>query len=137
MATLPGSYAAPRGRLCFAELDGRAAGCVVIREYADGVREMKRLHVEPEFRVQRVGRDLALVAITTADSLGYRCILIDTLPAMRIAVRLYRELGFTDAPAYYPTAVEGTMFLSLDLENWDEGQVNNDLLTHLFVLLCV
>lgn len=51
---------------------------------------------------------------------------------MRIAVKLYRELGFLEAPAYYQTPVEGTQFLSLDLENWSEEQINNQTLHHLF-----
>ena len=51
---------------------------------------------------------------------------------MRIAVKLYRELGFREAPAYYPTPIEGTMFLALDLENWSEEEVANENLFHLF-----
>jgi hypothetical protein len=58
--------------------------------------------------------------------------MLDTLPAMRIAVKLYRELGFKEAPAYYPTPVEGTMFLALDLENWSESEIKNENLFHLF-----
>jgi hypothetical protein len=51
---------------------------------------------------------------------------------MRIAVKLYRELGFDEAPAYYQTPVEGTQFLALDLENWSEDALNNRTLHHLF-----
>ena len=58
--------------------------------------------------------------------------LLDTLPAMRMAVKLYRELGFKEAPAYYNTPIEGTIFLSLDLENWSEDEVRNENLSHLF-----
>ncbi|WP_374490559.1 carbonate dehydratase [Zoogloea sp.] len=132
MASLPGAYAAPAGRLFLAELDGQAVGCVGIRPSTDGVCEMKRLYVEPEARGQSVGRELALAAIKAAKALGYRRIMLDTLPAMRIAVKLYRELGFKEAPAYYPTPVEGTMFLALDLENWSEAEIKNENLLHLF-----
>jgi len=132
MANLPGAYAAPSGCLFFAEIDGKPAGCVGIRRFSEGVCEMKRLYVEPDFRGQGLGRDLALAAIKAARSIGYQRIMLDTLPAMRIAVKLYRELGFQDAPAYYQAPIEGTMFLSLELSSWDEGRVHNDLLTHLF-----
>ncbi len=132
MDGLPGRYSAPQGRLFYAEADGRPAGCVGVRDFSDGVCEMKRLYVEPELRGQGIGRELALAAIKAARALGYGRILLDTLPAMRIAVKLYRELGFQEAPAYYPSPLEGTMFLSLDLEQWDEARVENDLLTHLF-----
>lgn len=132
MASLPGAYAAPAGRLFLAEVDGKPAGCVGIRPFTDGVCEMKRLYVVPELRGMGVGRELALAGIKTAKTLGYRKVLLDTLPAMRIAVKLYRELGFKEAPAYYQTPVEGAMFLSLDLENWNETDVHNENLFHLF-----
>ncbi|TVO67844.1 carbonate dehydratase [Denitromonas ohlonensis] len=132
MASLPGAYSAPDGRLFLAEVEGKPAGCVGIRKFSDGVCEMKRLYVEPSMRGQGVGRDLALAAIRTAQELGYKRIMLDTLPAMRIAVKLYRELGFTEAPAYYPTPIEGTIFLSLDLSDWSEEAVMNENLFHLF-----
>ncbi len=132
MASLPGAYAAQAGRLFFAEFEGRPAGCVGIRPSSDGVCEMKRLYVEPEMRGSGIGRQLALAAIKAAKALGYRKVMMDTLPAMRIAVKLYRELGFKEAPAYYPTPVEGTLFLALDLENWSESEVKNENLFHLF-----
>ncbi|MBT0963274.1 carbonate dehydratase [Denitromonas iodatirespirans] len=132
MAALPGAYSAPGGRLFLAEVDGQPAGCVGIRKFSDGVCEMKRLYVEPSMRGLGVGRDLALAAIRTAKELGYKRIMLDTLPAMRIAVKLYRELGFTEAPAYYPTPIEGTIFLSLDLSDWSEDAVKNENLFHLF-----
>jgi len=132
MASLPGAYAAPAGRLFFAEVDDRPAGCVGIRPFSEGICEMKRLYVEPELRGLGAGRELVLAAIRAAKAIGYRRILLDTLPAMRIAVKLYRELGFTEAPAYYPTPIEGTIFLTLDLENWSEEEVANENLFHLF-----
>ena len=132
MAALPGCYAPPRGRLWCAELDGKPVGCVGIRPVSDGACEMKRLYVEPEARGYGVGHTLALAAIRAAKELGYKRILLDTLPAMRMAVKLYRELGFKEAPAYYSTPLEGTIFLSLDLENWSEDEIRNENLSHLF-----
>jgi carbonic anhydrase len=134
MASLPGAYSPPEGRLFFAEVDGRPAGCVGIRPLigSDGVCEMKRLYVTPEERGHGVGAALAMAAIKVAKEIGYRKLMLDTLPNMRMAVKLYRELGFTEAPAYYQTPVEGTMFLALDLENWLEEEIRNENLSHLF-----
>ena len=132
IANLPGAYGAADGRLFYAEVDGQPAGCVGIRRFAEGVCEMKRLYVDPAFRGRGVGRKLALAAIKAAHLFGYRRILLDTVPSMRIAVKLYRELGFKEVPAYYPSPIEGTIFLTLDLENWSEDEVNNENLFHLF-----
>ena len=132
IANLPGAYGAADGRLFYAEVDGQPAGCVGIRRFSEGVCEMKRLYVDPAFRGRGVGRKLALAAIKAAHLFGYRRILLDTVPSMRIAVKLYRELGFKEVPAYYPSPIEGTIFLTLDLENWSEDEVNNENLFHLF-----
>ena len=132
MASLPGAYAAPEGRLYFATVDGAPAGCVGLRRFSEGICEMKRLYVDPARRGLGVGRMLVLAAIRAAKELGYRRITLDTLPAMRMAVKLYRELGFTETPAYYPTPIEGSIFLSLDLENWSEEEVASENLFHLF-----
>ena len=132
MASLPGAYAAPEGRLFYAEIDGQPAGCVGLRPTTGGMCEMKRLYVEPAHRGLGIGRDLVLAAIRSAKDLGYRRIMLDTMPAMRIALKLYREMGFKEAPAYYPTPVEGAILLSLDLENWSEEEVANENLFHLF-----
>ena len=132
MASLPGCYASPAGRLFYAEYRGRPAGCVGIRPLSAGLCEMKRLYVEPNQRGFGIGRDLVLAAIRAAKEIGYRKLLLDTLPVMRFAVRLYREMGFRETPAYYQTPLEGTIFLALDLENWSEEEVANENLFHLF-----
>ena len=132
MAELPGDYAAPRGALIYAELNGRPAGCVGIRPLSDTICELKRLYVSPEFRGHGVGHELVIHAIQTARKFGYLKIMLDTIPSMRIAIKLYRELGFQEAPAYYQAPAEGTQFLALDLENWTNNDGHNDELSHLF-----
>ena len=97
-------YAPPDGRLYLARVDGRAAGCIALRRL-DGERcEMKRLYVQPQYR----GRGLAR-------QIGYRCMLLDTLPVLEDAVRLYRQLGFYEIPCYNDSPVESTLFFQLDL----------------------
>ena len=83
MASLPGAYSAPEGRLFFAEVDGRPAGCVGVRALSgsEGVCEMKRLYVTPEERGHGVGAALALAVIKAAKEIGYRKLMLDTVPA--------------------------------------------------------
>jgi carbonic anhydrase len=129
---LPGEYSMPRGRLIFAEKEGQPAGYVGIRPLSDGMCEMKRLYVTPEMRGQGLGMRLACAAIQAAKETGYHHIMLNALPHMRMAVKLYRELGFHDAPACYPSPVEDALYMTLELKDWSEADIRNENLAHLF-----
>ena len=120
LATLPGLYAAPRGTLLLAWVDGELAGCCALRPL-DGVdvvnaAEMKRLYVRPAFRRFGLGRLLAEAVIAAAQQMGYSSVLLDTLDDMEAARALYEELGFFEIPPYYHNPVTGSHYLRVDLE---------------------
>ncbi len=112
---LPGAYAPPRGSLLLARAGSGAAGCVGVRPHDAGRCEMKRLYVRGQYRGSGLGRRLAERAIAFARTAGYRSMLLDTLPQMQQAVRLYRELGFLRCAPYYDNTPIGSSCLELKL----------------------
>ncbi len=119
IANLPGDYAAPRGALLLAKVNGEVSGCCALRpldssDYVNAA-EMKRLYVRPGFRGLGLGRQLAEAILDEARMGGYDSVLLDTLDDMEIARAMYEELGFKEIPPYYHNPLAGAHYLKVDL----------------------
>ena len=128
LASLPGSYVPLKGGLWLARvgsgshraLEGEVAGVVALRPLAqDGVCELKRLWVRPGFRGLGLGRRLVETALAAARAAGHRTMLLDTLPQMADARRLYDLLGFRETKPYYHNPVAGVVYMALALHESD------------------
>jgi GNAT superfamily N-acetyltransferase len=115
LAELPGAYAAPDGTRLLCTLDAAPAGCVGVQRWRHELCEMKRLYVRPDFQGRGCGLFLARRAIEWATARGYTHMLLDTLPSMAAAQRLYVRLGFRDAAPYRFNPVRGARFMALGL----------------------
>ena len=106
VAGLPGRYAPPTGCLLLALEGTTPAGCVALRDLGGGICEMKRLYVPPPFRSRGAGRLLVAAVLRRAEGLGYRRMVLDTLPEMGAAIALYEGFGFVATAPYWghPTA---------------------------------
>jgi putative acetyltransferase len=118
LATLPGAYAPPRGRLLLAGPPGDAFGCIALRPLDDdvpAVAEVKRLYVQPRARGEHWGRRLASFVIDEARRIGYRELKLDTLQRMTHALQLYESLGFVECEPYYHNPLGAPVYMRLDL----------------------
>ena len=116
LAELPGAYAPPTGRLLLAFENDQVAGCVALRKLSDGICEMKRLFLRPEFQGKGWGRVLAQRIMDEGRRAGYKRMRLDTLPEqMGKAIGLYYSLGFREIEPYYDNPVAGAIFLERSL----------------------
>jgi len=115
LATLPGRYARPLGRL-FLAMDGdEAVGVAGLRPMGDGVAEMKRLYLRSPWPGSGLGRRLAEAVVDAARHAGHKKICLDTLDFMDEARNMYRSMGFVEIPAYYDNPLDGVLYLECDL----------------------
>lgn len=116
LAGLPGRYAPPSGRLLLATNGPETAGVIALRGLDGETCEMKRLYVRPAGRGYNLGRKLAEHLLQEARAIGYRRMVLDTLPnKMDAAIALYRRLGFKEIAPYYNNPVKGAIFLECAL----------------------
>jgi len=130
LATLPGAYAPPRGRLLLAGTSGQAFGCIALRplDTSSGcgggapaepagafVAEVKRLYVQPAHRGEGWGKHLAQAVIDEARAIGYRELKLDTLGWMTAARALYASFGFRECKPYYHNPLAGVVYMALTL----------------------
>ena len=125
LAEFPGEYAPPEGRFLFAQEGEKTAGCVTLRKISQGVCEMKRLYVRPEFRKKGIGKKLAKAIIEAARKIGYKHMRLDTVPFMKEAIPLYRSLGFKEIESYRYNPIEGAKFMELDF--WRLGSCDKSV----------
>lgn len=116
LATLPGKYALPVGRLYLIKHGDDFIGCIALRKIADGICEMKRLYIKPEHQGHGLGKRLVDLIIKDAKEIGYKAMRLDTIKEkMPNAVDIYEKHGFKKIEKYYDNPNPHTLFMELKL----------------------
>ena len=116
VATLPGKYAPPEGRLYIAYDGDTALGCIALRKLERSICEMKRLFVRDTGRGKGVGKLLIETILSDAKAIGYKRMRLDTYPPkMGKAVSLYEDYGFYEISAYYDNPHDSVLYMEKQL----------------------
>ena len=115
MEDLRGKYGLPYGRLYLARFQDVPVATAALRKIDDQVCEAKRLFVRPPFRGRGIGRLLMDQVLRDARSIGYKRMVLDTLPFLEAAISLYEQYGFTEIEPYYDNPLPAAIYMALDL----------------------
>jgi GNAT superfamily N-acetyltransferase len=92
------SILAAGGRIFFAYIDGRCAGCCALLRTGADEFEVAKMAVTPACQGMGIGRKLLQRVIEAARSAGGRRLYLETNRALAAAIRLYESAGFEHLP---------------------------------------
>jgi len=91
---LVAKFTGPDAGLFVSRSNGTAAGCVGFRRSSNGIGEIQKMFVRPEFRGKGFGRTLMMAVIDEMRQSGYGKARLETVLFMTDAIALYRAIGF-------------------------------------------
>ena len=115
MEHLEDKYGLPDGRLYLLMDREKAAASVALHKIDEQTCELKRLYVKPEYRRQGIAEMLLDRLISEARETGYSYMVLDTMPALKEAIRLYEKKGFYRIGKYNNNPFEKMLFYKKDL----------------------
>lgn len=114
-------YADPGFLLLARDTNSERLGCVGLR-LLDGLEhatvrtgEIRRLFVRETSRGTGTGHALTTRLLNDARDNGFERLVLNTVPTMTEAIRIYRHLGFAPCETYVDTPLDDTLYFSLDL----------------------
>lgn len=115
MASLPGRYAEPDGRLYLGLVDEQPAACGAFYKLEEGICELKRLYVCPPFKGKGYARTLLERAMADAKAVGYHTMRLDSLHRLKDARKLYEKYGFYDIEPYNKNPYDDVYYMECRL----------------------
>lgn len=114
---LADKYGLPDGRLYIVKIQNEVAGCIGLRKIDNENCEMKRLYVRPKFRGHKIANKLVEKIIDDGKRIGYKSMLLDTLPFLEGAIYLYKKFGFNEIKSYNNSPMDTSIYMKLNLNS--------------------
>jgi len=95
----PQEYVIERGGQIFmAVADGKAIGTVALIPAGEGVLELTKMSVAPDFRGRGIANLLMEASIEYARRTGVQTVFLESHRKLETAITLYRKFGFAETP---------------------------------------
>ena len=88
------------GMIYIVEVGGNVAGMGGVRRLKDGVCEIKRMYIKPDYRGLGYGKNLIQMLLEAAKNFGYSLVKLESSLFMKTAHQIYRSYGFKDCDEY-------------------------------------
>jgi GNAT superfamily N-acetyltransferase len=92
----------PGAAFLIGRVDGLAVACAALKRMADGIGEVKRVYVSPEFRGRRYGLSLLAEVEQLAVGFGYHTLRLETGTRQPESLALYERAGYCRIPNFEP-----------------------------------
>lgn len=109
-------YSPPSSQFFLLKEAESPVACVILKRFSADAVELKRMYIKKEARGRSYSKLLLNHAIEVAKNLGYRRMLLDTVPAMTTAIQLYEKFGFQRRDAYYDSPLSDAFFYELTFQ---------------------
>lgn len=86
------------GQVFFAIVDGKTAGTVALINAGDGVYELAKMAVSPDYRGYKLSNRLLQACIDYGRKIGGKTIFLESNTKQMAAIHLYRKFGFKETP---------------------------------------
>ncbi|WP_283137839.1 GNAT family N-acetyltransferase [Rhizohabitans arisaemae] len=96
LSRIPEIYLHDGGEFLIGHIDGRVMAMGALRRVGDGVAEMCRLRIHPDFHRRGHGSAMLRALVDHARSLGYTALVANTTLGQRAALALYRKYGWRE-----------------------------------------
>ena len=111
----PEKFDPPEGRFYLGMYRGAIAGVGCLKKLEEGVGELQRMYVPPDFRRKGIGRAILNRLIEDARLIGYKRLKLESLKFLGAAHSLYRSVGFLEIDPY----ADNSMKSYQDVKNLD------------------